>query len=118
VPLLDKIGGKLLGWKRKLMNKSARAQLVKSVLTIIVTYHATVFPLPKWLIKKIDKLRRNFFWKGVEGEGNKGGICLVKWDMVCRPKELGGLDIHDLNHFGRALRQRWCWYQWTDDERP
>jgi hypothetical protein len=64
VPLLDKVGeggeGKLPGWNDKLMSKVARAQLVKSVLTSIVTYHITVFPLPKWLIKKIDKLRRNF----------------------------------------------------------
>jgi hypothetical protein len=86
VPLLDKVGGKLLGWKGKLMTKAARAQLVKSVLTPIVTYHAMVFPFPKWLIKKIDKLRRNFFWKGEDVEGNKGGLCLVKWNMVCRPK--------------------------------
>jgi hypothetical protein len=38
------------------MNKIAMAQLVKLVLTSIVTYHVTVFPLSKWLIKKIDKL--------------------------------------------------------------
>jgi hypothetical protein len=74
------------------MSKAARAQLVKSVLTSIVTYHATAFPLPKWLRKKIDKLRRNFFWKGEDVEGNKGSLCLVRWDMVCKPKELG------LNH--------------------
>jgi hypothetical protein len=92
------------------MTKAARAQLVKSVLTSLVTYHATVFPLPKWLIKKIDKLRRNFFWKGEEFEGNKGGLYRVKWDIVCRPKELGGLGIHDLNRFGSALHQRWYWY--------
>jgi hypothetical protein len=61
MPLLNKVGGKLLGWNGKLMTKEARAQLVKSVLTSILTYHATVFPLPKWLIKKIDKFRRNFF---------------------------------------------------------
>jgi hypothetical protein len=42
------------------MTKATRAQLVKSVLTSIVIYHATVFLLPKWLIKKIDKLRRIF----------------------------------------------------------
>jgi hypothetical protein len=77
-----------------------------------------VFPLPKWLIKKIDKLRRNFFWKGEEVKGNKGGMCLVKWDIVCRQKELGGLGIHDLSMFGRALCQRWCWYHWTDNDRP
>jgi hypothetical protein len=70
--LLDKVGGILPGWKGKLMTKATRAQLVKSVPTTIVTYHTIVFPLPKWLIKKIDKLRRNFFWKVEEGEGNKG----------------------------------------------
>jgi hypothetical protein len=53
MPLLNKVGGKLLGWNGKLMTKEARAQLVKSVLTSILTYHATVFPLPKWLIKKL-----------------------------------------------------------------
>jgi hypothetical protein len=60
LPLLDKVGGKLPGWKDRLMSKAAGAQLVKSVLTSIVIYHTTVFPLSKWLIKKFDKLRRNF----------------------------------------------------------
>jgi hypothetical protein len=61
LPLLDNVGGKLLGWKGRLMSKAERALLVKSVLTSIVTYHTTIYHLPKWLIKKIDKLRRNFF---------------------------------------------------------
>jgi hypothetical protein len=47
LPLIDKVGGKLSGWKGKIMNKTARAQLVKLVLTSIFTYHATVFPFPK-----------------------------------------------------------------------
>jgi hypothetical protein len=59
--LLNKIGGKLSSWKGKLMTKAARAQLIKSVLSSVVTYHATVFNLPKGLIKKINKLRRIFF---------------------------------------------------------
>jgi hypothetical protein len=46
MPLLDKVGGKLPGWNGKLMTKAARAQLVKSVLTSILTYHATVSPFP------------------------------------------------------------------------
>jgi hypothetical protein len=44
LPLLDKVGGKLPGWKVKLMNMVARAQLVKSVVTSIVTYHVMIFP--------------------------------------------------------------------------
>jgi hypothetical protein len=42
----------------------------------------------------------------------------VKWRMVCKPKDLGGLGIHDLSHFGRALRERWFWYHCTDDLKP
>jgi hypothetical protein len=106
LPLLKKVGGKLPGWKEKLMTKVARAQLIKSIIASRVSYHAMMFPLPKWLIGKIDKLRKNFYSKGEDVEGNRGGLCLVKWSMVCRPKELGGLGIHDLTHFGIALRQR------------
>jgi hypothetical protein len=61
LPLIDKVGTKPSSWKGKLMSKAARAQLVKSVSTAMVTYQATVFNLLKWLIKMIDKLRRNFF---------------------------------------------------------
>jgi hypothetical protein len=118
LPLIDKVGGKLPSWKDKLMSMAARAQLVKSVLTSVVTYHATVFNLPKWLIKKIDKFRRKLFWKGEDSEGNKGGACLVKWDIACRPKDLGGLGFHNLKCFGRALHQRWFWYHWADDTKP
>jgi hypothetical protein len=76
-----------------------------------------VIALLKWLIKKIDKIRHNFLWKGGD-HGNNGEICLVKWSMVCKPKDLGGLGIHELNRFGRALRQRWLWYRWMDDSKP
>jgi hypothetical protein len=46
LPLIEKVGGKLPSWKGKLMSKAARAQLVKSVLTAVITHHATIFNLP------------------------------------------------------------------------
>ncbi|KAJ1277359.1 hypothetical protein BS78_05G288800 [Paspalum vaginatum] len=51
-------------------------------MSAITTYHMTVFPLSKWDIKKIDKLRRNFLWKGLEEF--RGGHCLVNWLRACR----------------------------------
>jgi hypothetical protein len=76
LPLIEKVGAKLPRWKRKFMSKAARAQLMKSVLTAVVTYHTTVFDLPKWLIKKIYKLRRNFFLEG-RGHSREQGWCLL-----------------------------------------
>jgi hypothetical protein len=88
-PLLDKVGGKPPGWKGKLISEAARAQLVKSVLTPLVTYHATIFPLLKWLIKKVDKHRRNFFWKGEDVDGNKGVFALSNGTWCVNQKSLG-----------------------------
>ena len=115
-PLIDKVGGKLAAWKGRLLSKAGRLRLVNSVLSSIPTYFLTVFKLPKWAARKIDKLRRSFLWKG-DTEAN-GGHCLVQWAKTLRPKKFGGLGILDLDLFGRALRLRWLWFQWTAPERP
>ena len=103
-PLIDKVGRRLTAWKGRLMNKAGRLRLVNVVLTSIPTYYLTVFKLQKWAIKKIDKLRRSFLWKG--STDANGGHCLVKWSKVMRPKNFGGLGVLDLDLFSRALRLR------------
>jgi hypothetical protein len=45
--LVDKVAGKLPKWKGKLLNKSRKLILVNSVLSSVVLYHMTVFPLSK-----------------------------------------------------------------------
>ncbi|WVZ83331.1 hypothetical protein U9M48_030492 [Paspalum notatum var. saurae] len=116
-PLLDKINGRLAGWKGKLLSKAGRETLVKTVLSSQPIYHLTVFLAQKWLIKKIDRIRRSFLWKGTEPEGCNGGHCLVKWPVVCLPKSKGGLGVSDLERFARALRLRWLWFKWKENER-
>ena len=37
---------------------------------------------------------------------------------MCRPPELGGLGITDLQHFGDALCMRWLWLRRTEDNHP
>jgi hypothetical protein len=48
---------------------------VNSVLSSTVIYHMTTFQLSKWAIKRIDMIRRNFLWIGLEDA--RGGHCMV-----------------------------------------
>jgi hypothetical protein len=116
-PLIDNISARLVDWKGKLLSKAGRETLVKIVLSSQPIYHLTVFPSQKWVIQRIDRIRRSFLWKGDGPENSSGGHCLIKWQVTARPKSLGGLGILDLERFARALRLRWMWYNWKNEDR-
>lgn len=78
--------------------------------------HMLSMDIPPWVLHTIDKIRRSFLWRGMEDV--KAGHCKVAWGMVCRPKELGGLGIHNLRYLNAALRVHWSWLARTDPERP
>ncbi|WVZ93635.1 hypothetical protein U9M48_039600 [Paspalum notatum var. saurae] len=99
LPLVDKVAGKLPGWKAPLLNRAGRLVVVKSVLTTTLIHLMTAMDLPKWMIRAIDKLRRSFLWK------------------VQRPLRFGGLGVLDLERMGWALRIRWLWFQKTGSTR-
>jgi hypothetical protein len=71
-----------------------------------------VMNVQKWVIKAIDKIRRAFLWKGKEEV--RRGNCLVAWEKVARPVELGGLGIPNLKTICWALQMRWLWLSKTN----
>ncbi|KAM0882066.1 hypothetical protein ACQ4PT_032540 [Festuca glaucescens] len=115
-PLFDRAVGRLKGWKGKMMTRKGRLTLINSVVTSTATYFLTVFNPEKWMIKKFNKLIRNFLW--TPDEEAKGAKCLVSWKKICSPKCYGGLGVKDLLAFSRALRLRWEWYRWVEEDRP
>ena len=114
-PLVDKVANRLPSWKANLLNRAGRTVLIKSTLSAIPTHIALAINISPWVIKCIDKCRRNFLWRGADTA--KGGHCLLAWPRVCRLPDLGGLGIIDLQLFGYALRMRWLWLRRTDDTR-
>lgn len=58
---------------------------------------------------EIDKIKRTFLWHGVSNQPKK--MSLANWNLVCKPKEFGGLGIMDLKMFNQALLIEW-YDQW------
>ncbi|KAM0888503.1 hypothetical protein ACQ4PT_028326 [Festuca glaucescens] len=111
-PILDKLANKLAFWKAKLMTRDGRVAYVRMVMAAYVVYQLMVLDVDPWFLQAVDKLRRGFLWAG-KNELN-GGNCLVNWDAVCAPKDLGGLGLPNLRWLHAALRARWLWMQRAD----
>ncbi|RVW16749.1 hypothetical protein CK203_076445 [Vitis vinifera] len=58
------------------------------------------------IASKIEKMQGNFLWSGAR-EGKKDH--LVKWEVVSRPKELGGLGFGKISLRNIALLGKWLW---------
>jgi hypothetical protein len=59
-PLVHKIGNQMSGWKMIFLTYPGRELLVKTVLSSVPTHFLTVYKLPKWAEKDIDRFCRSF----------------------------------------------------------
>jgi hypothetical protein len=69
----------------------------------------SVFLLPKWVIKEIDKIRRRFLWHGYKELQDKKPMCLVNWRVVTMSRSFGGLGVRDLSIMNQSLIVKWVW---------
>ncbi|GJW90666.1 RNA-directed DNA polymerase, eukaryota, reverse transcriptase zinc-binding domain protein [Tanacetum coccineum] len=58
--LIDKVKIKVNDWKNKLLSYVGRLQLIASILSSMQVYWASVFILPKYVVKDINKLLKGF----------------------------------------------------------
>ncbi|KAL0415817.1 UNVERIFIED_CONTAM: hypothetical protein Slati_3413600 [Sesamum latifolium] len=91
--LLLRIYKRISGWGHLSLSFAARAQLVKFVLSSLHIYWASIFPLPKGVIKAMEAKFRKFLWQGNASSGQSK----VSWAQVYLPVEEGGLGIKGLN---------------------
>ena len=78
-------------------------------------YLFSILAAPKWVLKKIKALKWNFLW-GSKGTNRKWA--LVKWSTVCKPKEQGGIGLHDPTH-NNAIMSAKIWWNWlTTPNKP
>ncbi|XP_019253939.1 PREDICTED: uncharacterized protein LOC109232639 [Nicotiana attenuata] len=104
--LVDKMTVKIKSWGTRNLSYAGRVLLVNTVLTHIHTYWASIFVLPKKVIKSIIGVCRCFLWDG-KVYSNKPQ--LVAWDLVCRTKRQGGLGVKDIVVWNEEAIAKYVW---------
>ena len=89
----DRFQKKLSSWKGKLLSYGGSLVLINSVLSSLAMFMMSFFEVPKGILKKLDFYRLVFFW---QGDNHKKKYRLLKWEILCLPKDQGGLGIMNL----------------------
>ena len=108
----ERVEQRLSSWKGKNLSTGGRLMLINSVLSSLPMYMMSFFEIPKGLRKKLDYFRSRFFWQTDE---YKRKYRLAKWDILCQPKDQGGLGIHNLELKNIALLSKWLYHLLTTD---
>jgi hypothetical protein len=70
------------------------------------------FEILKGVRTKLDFYTSRFFWQG----GTIKQKCrLARWDLICRPKDQGGLGIIDLEIQNKCLLSKWLFKLLNED---
>jgi hypothetical protein len=88
------------------LSRGGRLTLIRAVLEGIPIYYLSLFKMPIGVAKSLERLMRNFLWEGLE-EGRKDH--LIRWELVARSIEKGGLGVGNLVERNKALMGKWLW---------
>ncbi|RVW50024.1 Retrovirus-related Pol polyprotein from transposon RE1 [Vitis vinifera] len=102
----ERMRRRLAQWKRQYISKGGRITLIKSTLASIPIYLLSLIRIPKVVAKRIEKIQRDFLWEGGSLEGK---VHLINWQVVCSPKEEGGLGIRKIELLNKTLLGKWVW---------
>ena len=104
--LVEKIKGKLAGWKAKTLSMAGRATLIQSTLSTIPYYTMQSTKLPRSTCDDIDRRNKSFLWGELEGERK---VHLVAWDTVNKSKREAGLGIKSMRQVDSAFLAKLGW---------
>ena len=80
--------------------------MIQSCLSHIPSYFLALFRIPVSIAKRLETLQRDFLLSGA-GEGKKD--YLLRWEIICRSKEQGGLGLRKIYLKNCALLGKWLW---------
>ena len=86
--------------------------LINSVLSSLSMFMMSFFEVPREVLKKLDYYRSRFFW---QNDQHKKKYRLARWEIVCMPKDQGGLGILDRDTQNKCLLAKWLFKLANED---
>jgi hypothetical protein len=94
-------------WKGNPVSTGGCLVFLNVVLSNLPIYRMSFFDIPPGVLKKLDTIRSKFFW---EGDSHKKKYHLAKWDILCLPKDQGGMGITNLHIKNICLLSKWLYH--------
>ncbi|XP_073051227.1 uncharacterized protein [Primulina eburnea] len=92
--------------EKAFLSRGGRLTLIQAVLSALPTYFMSLFKVPNRVAMIMEKLMRNFFWDGSDGDSH---CHVINWNQVSKLKEQGGLGLGNILLRNKALLAKWWW---------
>jgi hypothetical protein len=100
MPLVDRLERRLVATST-FLTYGGRLQLIRSCLSSMPIFFMCSLDIPPGIIKQLNRIIMHCLWS--DRKSDLKGKSLAAWDMICKPKEKGGLGILDFKKQNEAL---------------
>ena len=104
--IVNKVRAKLSGWKARSLSMAGCLTLINFVTSAMPTHLMQCTMLPHKTCTELDKINRNFLWVD---STTRQRMHAIGWDVVTKPKHLGGLGISKSMSRNRAFLAKRLW---------
>lgn len=112
--VIERIKSSVSAWKARWLSFSGHILLIKSVLADIPNYYIDVLKAPKPVILHIEKIIRNFLWRGNLSDVKK--IPLILLDNMASDKLSSGVGIHNISKRNLAFGGKLVWHMYSKSD--
>ena len=98
-PRITAVENVLSSWRQRQLSSRGRALVINALALSRVWYVASLVHMPEWVIKELNTLVFNFFWKGKRD--------LVSRSVVVQPSLFGGFSVVNVRFKVWSLIAQW-----------